>query len=90
MLQLPNALPLLTWATLGLELLFLPLSLQRHTRLLVWLAMSSLHIGLLLLVDFADLSIGMLMVHLFTFDRAWIPAKREMREPKALLVRIAR
>jgi|GEM_PF-5184698 len=31
-----------------------------------------LHIGIIFVVDFADLSLGMLMVHAFTFDRKWL------------------
>ena len=80
LLRFPQGLQLLTWATLALELLFLPLSFHRTARLIAWTAMCSLHVGILLLVDFADLSVGMLMVHLFTFDRAWMPARREVND----------
>jgi predicted DCC family thiol-disulfide oxidoreductase YuxK len=31
-----------------------------------------MHLSLLALLDFADLSLGMLMLHLFTFDPAWV------------------
>jgi predicted DCC family thiol-disulfide oxidoreductase YuxK len=31
-----------------------------------------MHLALILLIDFADLSLGMVMLHLFTFDPAWI------------------
>ena len=31
-----------------------------------------MHLSLILLIDFADLSLGMVMLHLFTFDPAWI------------------
>jgi predicted DCC family thiol-disulfide oxidoreductase YuxK len=35
-----------------------------------------MHLGLMALIDFADLSLGMVMLHLFTFDPAWVrPAK---------------
>ena len=85
MLRFPNALQLLTCATLALELLFLPLSFQRTLRLLAWSAMCSLHVGILLVVDFADLSIGMLMVHLFTFDAGWIRPRRGTNEMTAVI-----
>ena len=62
---------LLTWKVLALEILFLPLALWRWTRPLIWSAMVVLHIGILGLVSFADLSAGMLMVHLFTMDSRW-------------------
>ena len=71
-LQLPPILlRLLTWGSLAGEVLFLPLALWRMTRPVAWATMASMHIGIVLLVSFADLTLGMLMLHLFTFDRAW-------------------
>lgn len=82
MLWLPASVPaLMTWGTLAVELLFAPLALWRRTRPFVWLAMVALHLGILLSVDFADLSLGMLMIHLFTFDPAWLPAKANAQGP---------
>lgn len=63
-----------TWSALGLELSFAPLALFRRLRPLIWLAMVGLHLGLMLLVNFADLTAGMLILHLFTFDPAWVPS----------------
>jgi hypothetical protein len=57
-----------TWGTLGLELLFAPLALSRPLRPWLWGAMLTLHLGLIGLIDFADLSLGMVMLHLFTYD----------------------
>ena len=75
LLSLPAwILKLATWAALGLELSFAPLALFRRMRPLIWLAMVSLHLGLLLLINFSDLTVGMLILHLFTFDPAWIPS----------------
>jgi predicted DCC family thiol-disulfide oxidoreductase YuxK len=65
-----------TWGTLAAEALFLPASLFRRTRPLAWAAMLSLHLGILSMVAFADLSFGMVMLHLFTFDPDWLPARR--------------
>lgn len=31
-----------------------------------------MHLGILALVDFADLTLGMLVAHAFTFDPAWV------------------
>jgi hypothetical protein len=64
--------PLLTWGTLGLELLFVPLALSRRTRPWIWLAAVGLHVGILATVQFAELTLGMLVVHLATFDPQWI------------------
>jgi len=35
--------------------------------------MVCLHVGLMVLVNFADLTMGTLILHLFTFDPTWIP-----------------
>jgi predicted DCC family thiol-disulfide oxidoreductase YuxK len=64
-----------TWGALGLELLFLPLALFRRTRPLIWSAMLAMHLLLVALVDFTDLSLGMIVLHLFTFDPAWLPPR---------------
>lgn len=37
--------------------------------------MIGMHMGILLIVDFADLTMGMLMIHWFTFDSSWLSAK---------------
>jgi len=63
-----------TWGALALELSFAPLALFRPLRRWIWLAMLGMHCGLIVLIDFADLSLGMVMLHLFTFVPAWIPA----------------
>jgi len=68
----PASLRVMTWAALMLELSFAPLALLRRARPLIWTAMVGLHLGLLLLVNFADLTAGMLLLHLFTFDPAWL------------------
>jgi len=75
----PVCLRVLTWATLLLELSFAPLALFRKARLWIWTAMVGLHIGLLSLVSFADLTGGMLLFHFFTFDPEWLPRRRAMR-----------
>ncbi len=60
-----------TWTVLGLEIAFLPLALWHRTRPVAWLAMAGMHVGILTVVSFADLSGGMLMLHLFTIDSRW-------------------
>lgn len=61
----------LTWAALGLELGFAPLALFRRVRPWLWGLMLGMHLGLLVLINFADLSMGMVVLHLFTFDPGW-------------------
>jgi hypothetical protein len=41
--------------------------------------MLCLPIGLVFLVNFADLTLGMLIVHIFTFDPEWISRHRPRR-----------
>jgi hypothetical protein len=65
---------LMTWGILFVELVFLPFAIWSKTRKWIWLAMIIMHLGILLIVDFADLTIGMLMIHWFTFDKNWIPS----------------
>jgi predicted DCC family thiol-disulfide oxidoreductase YuxK len=72
----PPWLRLATWAALACELLPLPLSFSRRTRAWAWLATAGLQLGILAMVNFADLTFGMLMVHLFLFDPEWLPSRR--------------
>lgn len=61
-----------TWICLDAELLFLPLSFNRVTRMIAWSAMCLTQIAILFVVNFSDLTIAMLLVHLFIFDPDWI------------------
>ncbi len=65
----------MTWGSLATELAFAPLALIRGLRPFVWAVLLSMHLGLIALIDFADLSLGMVLAHAFTFDPAWIPAR---------------
>jgi hypothetical protein len=46
--------------------------------------MTSLHIGLLLLINFADLTAGMLVLHLLTFDPLWLKSCPIFLRPRNL------
>lgn len=61
----------LTWFSLVGEILFLPLSIWRRGRLVVWGWMMAMHLGILLVVDFADLTAAMVLMHLFVLDPDW-------------------
>ncbi len=63
----------LTWSTLALELLYAPFALSRRARPVIWTLMLLMHAGLLVLIDFADLSVAMIVVQLVTFDPEWLP-----------------
>jgi predicted DCC family thiol-disulfide oxidoreductase YuxK len=64
-----------SWGALAFEIGFAPLALLPSLRPLLWGAMLAMHLSLMTLVDFADLSLGMAMLHLFTFDPAWLPGR---------------
>jgi len=64
----------LTTSALAVELLFAPLALSRRLRPWIWLAAVGLHGGILLLMDFWELTMGVLLMHAFTFDARWLPA----------------
>ncbi len=64
----------LTWFALAGEVMALPLALIPKFRWIPWLWMGGMHLGILSLVSFADLTGGMLMIHLFTA----IPYRRKI------------
>jgi len=84
MLSQPEFLRYSTWGALGLEILFLPLSLWSRSRPWIWLAMVGMQVGILFLVDFADLTFGVLMLHGMTFDARWLAAAKDRSEPPIL------
>lgn len=73
-----------TWSVLAAEILFLPLCIARRGRLIAWTVMLAMHLGIMLTVDFADLTFGMVMIHLFTFDPAWFPVRADGKRPVLL------
>jgi predicted DCC family thiol-disulfide oxidoreductase YuxK len=80
----PEILVAATWSALLLELLFAPLALVRRVRPWIWLAMLGMHLGLMVVIDFADLSFGMVLLHVFTFDPGWIAARFPARRDRIL------
>lgn len=76
-LALPaGLLSLITWLILYIELLYAPLALVPRLRPWLWAGMLFVQLGFLFLLNFPDLTIGMLCFHLFTFDPAWLPGRR--------------
>lgn len=81
MLSLPIFIfKLMTWGALALEIFFPILSLSKKLRPWTWLAMLLMHFGLVTLIQFADLSFGMIILHLFTFNPSWIKPKQKKEE----------
>ena len=62
----------MTYGVLGLEILFAPLALSKRLRPWLWTLLVAMHLGIMVSVDFADLTIGMLIIHAFTFDPDWL------------------
>ena len=73
-LELPASLVRIgTWLALATEAVFAPLCLFHRTRALAWCAATAMHLAILCLIDFEELTLGMLLFHLFVFDARWIP-----------------
>ncbi len=80
MRALPDGvLRVLTWGALGLELVFAPLALFRRARPWIWGALIAMHLGILATIDFADLTLAMVVVHAFAFDPAWVRPRHAER-----------
>jgi len=68
----------MTWLSLALEISFGFFCLFRKTRALAWFSIMGMHIGILTVVNFVDLTLGVMMLHLFAFDPRWfLPEKKE-------------
>jgi len=61
-----------TWGSLALEMLCLPLGMFYHTRKYYWFALLVLHFGIIMVIKFSDLTLGVLMIHFFVFDPEWV------------------
>lgn len=65
-------LKLVTWGALCLELLFAPVACFRILRPWLWAVMFLLQLGRFVVFGFGDPFPGLIVVHLFLFDPAWI------------------
>lgn len=72
----PIVLKLLTWTVLYVELLFAPLALFTRLRPWLWSVMLSIQFGFLVFLNFADLTLPMLLIHLLTFNPGWLAENR--------------
>jgi hypothetical protein len=72
----PNeVLAVLTYGALIAEITALPLFAFRATRPYAWWGLVAMQLGILCLLDFADLTLGMLAFHAFVADARWLPAR---------------
>lgn len=65
-------LKLLSWGVLALEAGFALYCLNGKSRFAAWALMVGMHLGIIAVIDFADLTAGMLLLHAFTFDPRWL------------------
>ncbi|MDF3031259.1 MAG: hypothetical protein K0R03_1817 [Moraxellaceae bacterium] len=70
----------ITWFILYVELLYAPLALVSRLKPWLWTVMLLVQFGFLFLLDFPDLTFGMLLFHLLTLDPDWLPARSTARE----------
>lgn len=72
MISLPLVLlKIQTWFAMALQTLSLPLYIFRKTRFWGWLVMTITHLIVLLTLDLVQVSLGILLFHLFVFDYRW-------------------
>lgn len=64
--------------TIYVEILFGFFIFTRRLRLLGWMLTLILHIGILSVIHFEFLTLGVLMAHVFTFDWKWIQRERQV------------
>ncbi|MBT8348119.1 MAG: DUF393 domain-containing protein [Sulfurovum sp.] len=70
---------ILTWSALVLEIGFALLVIFSKTRMYAWFMIIAMHLGILIIVDFPDLTLGVIMIHLFTFDASWFKTEDKQR-----------
>ncbi len=70
-----------TFLILWLEILYFPLIFLQATRKFAWYAIVLTHLGILLLMNFFDLTFGVLLFHFFIFDSRFLPAKKAGEPP---------
>jgi predicted DCC family thiol-disulfide oxidoreductase YuxK len=70
---------ILTWSALLLEIGFALLVIFSRTRMIAWFMIMTMHLGILMIVDFPDLTLGVMMIHLFTFDARWFQTEDTQR-----------
>ncbi len=82
----PIFLKLITLGILWLETLFVPLALIPRLRPWIWLGMLIAHLGFLTLLNLGDLSVGMILLHMISFNPTWLaPYQNQSVTQKAII-----
>lgn len=71
---------IMTWSSLFLEISALFLGTFYRTRKYYWVMFMMFHFGILTTINFGDLTFGMIMAHLYTFDPSWFSFTRKLVE----------
>lgn len=71
---------IMSWSSLFLEISSLFLGTFYRSRKYYWFMYIGFHVGILATVNFVDLTFGMIMAHLFTFDPSWFNFTRRLVE----------
>lgn len=79
----PIVLTLMTYAALAAEITFAPLALSARIRPLLWTAATAGHVFVLTVLDFADLTLGVLLVHAYVFEPRWLTSLGQLRRASA-------
>lgn len=80
LLQYPDLLKLMTWTSLFAEISFGFLGIFYHMRKYYWTFFMMFHIGILCTINFADLTFGVLMIHIYTFNKDWFFSKKPIHK----------
>lgn len=71
----------LNWFVLLVELLAILFVWKSTSRKWFWICSVFMHIGVLLTMKLAQVSLGMLIFHLLLFDPAWLPQRQSEKQP---------
>jgi hypothetical protein len=80
LVMFPGLLKLMTWFALFLEISFFPIGTMYYMRMWYWILYFGFNVGILTLINFPDLTFGMLMIHIMTFETRWIGVWRSWWE----------
>jgi len=79
-----SLLEMLSWISVGLELVCLPLLFLAPTRAAAWVALTGLQLAVLATMDLFDLTVAVLLFHALLFDPSWLAfASRTYRDGRA-------
>ncbi|NRA01592.1 MAG: DUF393 domain-containing protein [Myxococcales bacterium] len=68
-----------SWSWLGFELSFLPLAFWKRARPWIWIGMAGAGAIAVTFAGENSVPAGVVLLHLFAFDPAWVPARRANR-----------